>query len=228
MAARGFVGQNAATMRVAGILLLSAAFGPRARELLGAASGPRARELLGAAFGPPALLVLIVVCVGCRSAPHATTQPLPSTAPVASSSVASSPAVSSAAGPARSFDRATIPPASSGRAARVKRPRPQTKDACAACRGLWAVHGISEVESCICGTSDGGRSCRDGAECEGQCIADDGKFEIVERGPPPRGFYVGRCSEYDTTFGCYRIIPHGARGRGPLPSDDAAEHICVD
>jgi len=91
------------------------------------------------------------------------------------------------------------------------------------------VHGIAETASCICKTKDGGHLCRDGADCEGQClVAEDAKFEVVNTGPPPRGYYVGRCSEFDTTFGCNRMIPRGARARGPLPSGDAIEDMCVD
>jgi hypothetical protein len=91
------------------------------------------------------------------------------------------------------------------------------------------VHGIAETESCICKTKDGGRACRDGADCEGQClVAEDAKFVVMSPGPPPRGYYVGRCSEFDTTFGCNRMIPHGVRAQGPLPSSDAVTNLCMD
>ena len=51
-------------------------------------------------------------------------------------------------------------------------PRPRTKEGCDRCGGLWAIHGIEPVESCICRTSDGGERCFDGRECEGQCLVD--------------------------------------------------------
>jgi hypothetical protein len=51
---------------------------------------------------------------------------------------------------------------------------------------------------------------------------------VDKAGSPARGHYVGKCSEYDTTFGCMRVIPRGTRARGPLPEDEAAQHICVD
>jgi hypothetical protein len=92
-----------------------------------------------------------------------------------------------------------------------------------------AVHGIAETESCICKTKDGGKACRDGAECEGNCLlAEDAKMEVVEKGPPPKGFFVGRCSDYDTTFGCFRMIATGTRAKGPAIAEDAAQHLCVD
>lgn len=114
-------------------------------------------------------------------------------------------------------------------AAAAKPPRPTNKAGCDACQGLWAKHGIAETEVCICKTKDGGKTCRDGSECEGNClVAEDAKFEAIVPGPPPRGFYTGKCSEYDTTFGCHRSIPNGVRAGGPVPVEQAAQHLCVD
>jgi len=104
-------------------------------------------------------------------------------------------------------------------------PRPQNKEACDQCGGLWGIHGIEPVESCICRTKDAGQSCSDGSECEGACIvADDAIFQIVQPGDPPLGFFVGRCANYDTTFGCYRI----GTAQSAVPAEEAAEDICVD
>ena len=110
------------------------------------------------------------------------------------------------------------------------RERPETKEACAAaaCNGKWGRHGMADVESCLCRTKDKGRPCLDGAECEGQCVAGDKDFVVVDKGPPPRGHYKGLCSEFDVTFGCHRFVPRGARTRGPLAADDAAEQLCYD
>ena len=111
----------------------------------------------------------------------------------------------------------------------AKPPRPTTKAGCDACNGQWGHHGIAEQESCICKTKDGGKSCRDGAECEGACIVgDDAKFEVDANGNPPRGHFVGRCADYDATFGCYRMIPNGTSAKGPLPAEEAAPRFCVD
>src|SRR5688500_17465797 len=80
-------------------------------------------------------------------------------------------------------------------------PRPQTKKECDACGGLWAVHGILPTESCICRTRDAGERCVDGDQCVGQCLVkEDAEFQVMENAEPPRGFYVGTCSPYDTTF----------------------------
>jgi hypothetical protein len=105
---------------------------------------------------------------------------------------------------------------------------PKTQEACAACNGVWGVHGLADAPSCNCRTKDGGKPCRDGAECESACLADEKKFETVELGPPPKGFYSGRCAEFQTSFGCFKFIPNGVRAKGPQLQEDAAESLCVD
>jgi hypothetical protein len=111
----------------------------------------------------------------------------------------------------------------------VKPPRPTDKAGCDKCQGQWAKHGIAETETCICKTKDAGKVCRDGSECEGSCLlTGDAKFEVAVPGPPPRGSFTGKCSEYDTTFGCYRSIPSGTRAKGPVTEDEASQRICVD
>jgi hypothetical protein len=126
--------------------------------------------------------------------------------------------------------KAAPPPArpDSEAKALVTAERPKTKEACEACQGRWGIHGLAEVETCICKTRDSGRSCRDGADCEGQCLAESGGFVVVDKGPPAKGYFRGRCSEFDTTFGCHHMIPEGASKKGPQIADDAAEQICID
>ncbi len=106
--------------------------------------------------------------------------------------------------------------------------RPSTKEACDGCSGKWGRHGLADVESCICKTKDAGKVCKDAAECVGQCLADEDGFEVVQAGPPPKGYWKGKCSEYDTTFGCNRIIGAGARAKGPQLAEDAADSLCID
>jgi hypothetical protein len=119
-------------------------------------------------------------------------------------------------------------PDSEAKATAVVAERPKSREACAACQGRWGVHGLAEVETCICKTRDSGRACRDGSDCEGQCLADEKGFVVVDKGPPAKGYYRGRCSEFDTTFGCHHMIPEGASKRGPQLAEDAAEQICID
>ena len=107
--------------------------------------------------------------------------------------------------------------------------RPTTKAECDACDGIWGVHGAVPEESCICPTVDGGQACVDGNQCEGQCLLDEGAhFQVMADTTPPRGFYTGYCSHYDTTFGCHWLIPPGIEGELPVPREIAAEHLCID
>src|SRR5262245_42620524 len=46
-----------------------------------------------------------------------------------------------------------------GRSKDDRTPRPDSKEACDRCGGLWGVHGIAPKESCICRTKDGRQSC---------------------------------------------------------------------
>jgi len=108
-------------------------------------------------------------------------------------------------------------------------PPPATPEGCRACNGLWAKHGIATEESCDCRTSDGGKRCRDGADCQGMCLAaENAEREVVEAGPPARGFFVGRCSDLVTVFGCNRIIDRGAAASGPAVLGEPPQMICVD
>jgi hypothetical protein len=123
----------------------------------------------------------------------------------------------------------TFAPGAALRAPNDPPPRPTTKDACDACQGLWAVHGIEPAESCICKTSDQGQDCIDGKDCQGECILDgDAEFHVMDARDPTRGYYRGQCAPYDTTFGCFRHIADGVGQQLPLPADDASEFICVD
>jgi hypothetical protein len=94
---------------------------------------------------------------------------------------------------------------------------------CEACQGVWGRHGITQREGCICRTSDAGKECRDGADCEGPCL-----FERFEEISPGMGVPVGRCSELRILFGCNPIILDGASAAPPQSLPGRAPHICVD
>jgi hypothetical protein len=107
---------------------------------------------------------------------------------------------------------------------------PLTEAQCRTCAGDWGVHGLAQAPSCNCHTADGGKRCTDGADCQGACVAapEDPEREVVEPGPPPRGFFVGRCSTVMTVYGCNRIIGRGAHARGPASLDEPPSMLCVD
>ena len=117
----------------------------------------------------------------------------------------------------------------SARSSDDRTPRPNNREACERCGGLWGKHGIAETEGCICRTKDGGKTCTSANDCEGACIVDDeASFEVVQPGDPPLGVFVGRCADYQTTFGCYRVAPPRNGEEPGLPEDQAARDICVD
>ena len=88
---------------------------------------------------------------------------------------------------------------------------------------------MSPKESCNCRTSDGGKRCRDGNECEGQCVADETpELDVKEKGPPALGYIVGRCSENKLVFGCRRFIRDGAASGPPRDLSELPPKLCVD
>jgi hypothetical protein len=61
------------------------------------------------------------------------------------------------------------------------------------------------------------------------CVAaDPPEREVVEAGPPTRGFFVGRCSEFAAEFGCVILVERGATKRGPKPLDKPPPRVCVE
>lgn len=108
------------------------------------------------------------------------------------------------------------------------RKRPQNEAECRTCNGNWGVHGLRDEPSCLCRTRDAGKTCKDGLDCEGECEVVEGKVEITEQGPPPRGYFVGRCTEFDLVFGCRKLLMDGTLARGPTSLDEALPEMCID
>lgn len=130
-------------------------------------------------------------------------------------------AASSSASPAAS-------PAQSAPVTFVNATRRSESD-CRACNGVWKTHGLSRNPSCNCRTRDAGTRCSDGAECQGQCVAEERAEQvIVDPGPPARGHFVGRCSDVMTVFGCHRFIARGAMGAGAVDLSVPPPKICFD
>ncbi len=130
------------------------------------------------------------------------------------------------------------PPAASAAAPAAAAPtamaasgEPATVEGCAACGGEWAAHGMlgaTGTMSCLCPTGDAGKRCRDGVECQGDCLTDGVDHDVTAAGPPALGFFVGKCSRFHTTYGCHRVIATGALQAGPVPLDQPPTEICAD
>lgn len=105
-------------------------------------------------------------------------------------------------------------------------PPPTTEDGCRACNGVFGPQGIDPNPRCVCRTKDAGKKCYGKEDCEADCMGDLGDREVKDPGPPPRGFWIGRCSEMRTTFGCHVFLP--AKPAAPVPLDDKPHQMCVD
>jgi hypothetical protein len=85
---------------------------------------------------------------------------------------------------------------------------------CRAAGGEWARYGVRDhlcnVYSCAERTRDGGKPCRNRADCEHLCVTD---------APPRLGAEAtGRCTAVKTSFGCFVQVDGGR----------IAGRVCVD
>jgi hypothetical protein len=107
--------------------------------------------------------------------------------------------------------------------------RPATAEGCKVCNGQWGRHGLANVEGCLCRTKDAGKLCKSGKDCESQCVAKDKPdAEIVDKGPPAKGFFLGRCHEFATYFGCGRLLRDKVMAGSPVLLGEPPPTICVD
>lgn len=138
--------------------------------------------------------------------------PAPSAAS-ASSTEAASPVANTAASPAPSARDA----------------KPQTAEECKrVCNGEWSAHGLTGVVSCLCRTTDAGKDCRGKNECQGECLLEPLRTEVVDKGPPARGYFIGKCAEFVTSFGCSRRIQADTQSRGPVDLSEPPPKLCMD
>jgi len=110
--------------------------------------------------------------------------------------------------------------------------------ACEACNGRWGVYGISSTEGCNCSTTDGGKTCRDGDDCEASCMFE--RFEVIQPGSRTcatdgscvvkleLGRAVGRCNGTVMSFGCKARIKPGASKDPAVILPARAPIQCVD
>ncbi len=149
--------------------------------------------------------------------------PQPGTAPVAS------PATTPPELKAESADSASGGGADGAQATALVETPPTSAEECSRqCAGEFGPHGLAQAVYCLCRTADKGRDCRDAADCAGQCILEPIRREVSEPGPPERGYFVGRCSEFVKTFGCFRMLARGQRQMGAVALDEPPPEICLD
>lgn len=93
------------------------------------------------------------------------------------------------------------------------------KEACQKCQGVWGRFGVNKLEACNCKTSDAGKTCSDGDDCQGYCL-----FQRYDSD----GREEGLCSETQRLVGCYGIIFHGASKMPPVLPPPRKRTTCVD
>lgn len=95
----------------------------------------------------------------------------------------------------------TLPPAATPNINKKRTiPTVTSKEACDQAGGQWFKDGLAAQYGCYFATSDPGKTCQDGSECEGEC----------------RDY---KCSKFlNNPFGCYSVIEKGK----------VTQAICVD
>lgn len=74
--------------------------------------------------------------------------------------------------------------------------------ACSAAGGRCAYAGLCFHQACVLTTHDGGRACRDAAECES-------KICLAPAHVPEGSHAVGACSDVVLNRGCFASVDHG-------------------
>ncbi|MBB35477.1 MAG: hypothetical protein CME88_04260 [Hirschia sp.] len=78
------------------------------------------------------------------------------------------------------------------------------KEACAAKNGEIRQEGMLGLFRCTVAYSDGGKTCSDSSDCEGECRdADNTDHQAAP------GTVVGKCQPTDSPFGCFTRIEGG-------------------
>lgn len=82
---------------------------------------------------------------------------------------------------------------------------PQTEEECLAVGGNWIHLGLPGTpKRCDLKAKDGGKSCTDSSQCQGECMAPSGASEGQKMN--------GACSDYILNFGCARRVENGKVG----------------
>jgi len=97
---------------------------------------------------------------------------------------------------------------------------PRDKPTCEAQGGKWGpLGGIRNRIGCNIPYSDGGKTCSDSSECQGECIFED-QLANVLAGKPVKKFIPGEpvtgiCASWRVMFGCFTYVRMGNVFPGP-------------
>lgn len=93
------------------------------------------------------------------------------------------------------------------------------KQACVQCNGTWGTFGYVRKEQCNCKTTDAGKQCFDGNDCQGYCL-----FQRYDSD----GREEGQCSDQQHIVGCYGIIFKDASKYPPTVPPTRKRATCLD
>ena len=95
----------------------------------------------------------------------------------------------------------------------------QAKEACEKCSGVWGRYGVNHNQGCNCKTTDAGKECHDGDECQGLCLFRRYDNEAREEGV---------CSETQRMSGCHAVVMKGQSQLKPRIPPPKKLPTCLD
>jgi hypothetical protein len=87
----------------------------------------------------------------------------------------------------------------------------KTKASCEEKKGEWKKVGMAQIFACILPTSDSGKTCTDGSQCQVACIIKGQKV-------PTGNKATGQCHSSTRLFGCHAYVNNG-KAEGTLCID---------
>ena len=93
------------------------------------------------------------------------------------------------------------------------------KTACEKCSGVWGRYGVNRQQGCNCKTTDAGKVCIDGDDCEGLCLFRRYDDQAREEGV---------CSEQQRMTGCISIVMKGQSQLKPRIPPPKKLPTCLD
>lgn len=93
------------------------------------------------------------------------------------------------------------------------------KAACEQCSGVWGRYGVNRIQGCNCKTTDAGKVCNDGDDCQGLCLFRRYDDQAREEGV---------CSEQQRMTGCISIVMKGQSQLKPRIPPPKKLPTCLD
>ena len=86
---------------------------------------------------------------------------------------------------------------------------PKDKKSCKEQGGVWRKIGLDTEKSCNLPTSDADKECSNSSECEGSCIAELSKDDLIKVEKGTTVHTNGKCSAWKIIVGCHPFVENG-------------------